>query len=270
MAVTEPGYRVARTPWQVTRSVWHAMFIREALARTMANRMAWFWMLFEPIAMIAIMVLIRTVVIGRVRHIDGAEFVPWLITGLFGFHLVRENMMRPIGAIDGNQGLFAYRQVKPIDPVFIRCYLEGLLKTFVFLLFVIAGILLEFDLMPDEPLLALFFWLSLWLLGAGAGLTFSAIAGLVPEVAKIIRLLSLPLMIASGVIFPLNFVPHALLEYLMWNPIVHGLELLRGAFFASYRPVAGTSELYLWCWVLASGSLGLALHLRFEQRLKRQ
>src|SRR5690554_3314034 len=117
------------------------MFIREALARTMADRMAWFWMLFEPIAMIAIMVLIRTVVMGRVRHIDGAEFIPWLITGLFGFYLIRENLMRPIGAVDANAALFAYRQVKPIDPVLIRCYLEGMLRTFIFLIFILAGVL---------------------------------------------------------------------------------------------------------------------------------
>lgn len=259
-----------RTPWQVTRSVWHAMFIREALARTMADRMAWFWMLFEPIAMILLMIVIRTVVMGRVRHIDGAEFVPWLITGLFGFYLVRENMMRPIGAIDANKGLFAYRQVKPVDPVLIRCYLEGLLKSFIFSLFIIGGTLLDVGLLPANPLMALWAWFSLWALGFGAGLVFSAMAGLVPEIGKIIRIISTPLLIISGVIFPLNFVPHDLLVYVMWNPIVHGLETLRSAFFPLYRPVHGTSELYLWYWALSTMTLGLILHVRFELRLKRQ
>jgi hypothetical protein len=138
-----------RTPWQVTRSVWYALFMREAIARTMADRMAWFWMLAEPVAMIAIMVMIRTVVLGRDSHIAGADFIPWLIVGLFGFHLFRENMMRSIGAVEANQALFGYRQVKPVDPVLVRCYLEGMLKTFIFLLFILAGILLELDLIPD-------------------------------------------------------------------------------------------------------------------------
>jgi capsular polysaccharide transport system permease protein len=246
------------------------MFIREALARTMADRMAWFWMLFEPIAMTAMMVAIRAVAMGKMQHIAGAEFIPWMVTGLFGFYLIRENLMRPIGAIDSSKALFAYRQVKPIDPVFIRCYLEGLLRTFIFLLFIAVGGLLAIDLTPDDPLKALFYWLSLWLLGAGAGLTASAVAGLVPEVGKIIRLISLPLFIISGVILPLNFIPHNLLMYVMWNPIVHGLELLRSSFFNAYRPVAGTDGVYMWCWILGFVVLGLALHLRFEQRLKRQ
>ena len=259
-----------RTPWQVTRSVWHAMFIREALARTMADRMAWFWMLFEPIAMIVVMVAIRTVVLGRMRSIDGADFIPWMITGLFGFFLVRENMMRPIGAIDANKGLFAYRQVKPIDPVLVRCYLEGLLKSFIFILFIIVGTLLGVDLLPADPLGAITAWVSLWSLGLGAGLIFSALAGLVPEIGKILRIISMPLLIVSGVIIPLNFIPHDLLVYVMWNPIVHGLESLRASFFPLYRPVAGTSFLYLWYWILGMATLGLMLHVRFELRLKRQ
>jgi capsular polysaccharide transport system permease protein len=246
------------------------MFIREALARTMADRMAWFWMLFEPIAMILMMIVVRTVIMGRMQHIAGAEFIPWMITGLFGFFLVRENMMRPIGAIEANKGLFAYRQVKPIDPVLVRCYLEGLLKSFIFVLFIIAGTLLEVNLLPAEPLEALFAWFSLWCLGLGAGLIFSALAGLVPEVGKILRIISMPLLIISGVIFPLNFLPHDLLVYVMWNPIVHGLETLRAAFFPMYRTVQGASLVYLWYWALGMITIGLILHLRFELRLKRQ
>lgn len=246
------------------------MFIREALARTMADRMAWFWMLFEPIAMIVMMVAIRAIVMGSVRHIAGAEYIPWLITGLFGFLLVRESMMRPIGAIDANKGLFAYRQVLPVDPVLIRCYLEGLLKSFIFAIFIIACIFLDIDLIPIRPLKALFVWLSLWCLGLGTGLVFSALAGLVPEVGKILRIITLPLLIISGVIFPLNYVPHDLLNYVMWNPITHGLESLRSAFFPLYRPVSGTDFLYVWYWVIGMTALGLMLHIRFEMRLKRQ
>jgi capsular polysaccharide transport system permease protein len=246
------------------------MFIREALARTMADRMAWFWMLLEPIAMVLLMLVVRTVVLGRMRHIDGAEFIPWMIVGLLGFYLVRENMMRPIGAIDANKGLFAYRQVKPIDPVLVRCYLEGLLKSFIFILFIIGATLLGFELIPAAPLEGIFVWFSLWCLGLSAGLIFSVLAGMVPEIGKVLRIISMPLLIISGVIFPLNFLPHELLVYVMWNPIVHGLESLRGAFFPLYRPITGTSLLYLWYWILGMATLGLMLHVRFELRLKRQ
>ncbi|MFP3355396.1 ABC transporter permease, partial [Pseudoalteromonas sp. SIMBA_153] len=77
--------------------------------------------------------------------------------------------------------------------------------------------------------------LSLWCLGLGAGLVVSVAATMIPELGKIVRMLSLPLLIISGVIFPLNQMPHWLLEYLMLNPIPHALETLRLGFFESYR-----------------------------------
>lgn len=265
-----PSADRGRHPWTVTRSVWNALFVREFLARLMADRLAWFWMIAEPIAFVLIMVSIRVVVLGRDRAIAGAEFVPWLIVGLMGFFLFRENMFRSMGAVESNRGLFAYRQVKPIDPVIVRCYLEGMIRSVIFLIFVAAAPLFGVDLLPHRPLPAIAGWVSLWFLGLGIGLVLSALTALVPELGRIVRMVSLPLLIISGVILPLNMLPHDLLAYLMINPIVHGLEFTRGGFFEYYQVLPGTSLLYLWYWTLALIALGLILHIRFELRLKSQ
>ncbi|SHJ96835.1 ABC transporter permease [Halomonas caseinilytica] len=256
-----------RSPWDVTRSVWYAMFMREAISRTMSDRMGWFWMVAEPAAMTLIMVAIRSQIKGG-NLIPGAEFVPWLITGLMGFYLVREGLMRGLGAVDSNQALFAYRQVQPVDPVLTRNFLEGMLRTFVFLLFIVGCLMLGIDMMPDDALLAMFGWFSLWCLGLGAGLVVSVLGSLVEEIGKIVKLASLPLLILSGVIFPLNHLPHSILEYLMYNPIVHGLEILRYGFFNGYHVVHGTSLLYLWLFTFSLLALGFLLHVTFKEKLK--
>lgn len=256
-----------RSPWQVTRSVWYAMFMREAISRTMSDRMGWFWMIFEPIAFVLIMVAIRTFIRGD-RFIINADFIPWMIIGLMGFFLVREGMLRGLGAVDANKALFAYRQVQPVDPVLVRNALEGFLRTFLFLVFIAGGLLLGLDMHPHNALLAMWAWLSLWVLGLGAGLVVSVAGTLVPEVGRIVRMLSLPLLILSGVIFPLHMLPHWLLEYLMYNPIPHGLETLRLGFFEGYKVLPFTSMLYLWLFALSAVTLGLLMHVRFKQRLK--
>jgi capsular polysaccharide transport system permease protein len=209
-------------------------------------------------------------VIGRNYYIDGAAFIPWLLIGLLGFFLFRENMMRAIGSIEANERLFTYRQVKPVDPVLVRCFVEGTLKTVILFLFVAVTGLLGIDIFPDAFVAALVAWLVLWLLGAGAGLILSAASRLVPEVGMIARITTLPLLILSGAILPLNYLPHDILAYLMWNPVVHGLELLRGMFIAGYRPLTGTDPLYLGFWVVFMLFLGLVMHIRFESRLKAQ
>ncbi len=258
-----------RTPWQVTRAVWHAMFLREALSRTTGDRLAWFWMLAEPIAMVAIMAAIRGYSMGG-QQLFGADFIPWMVTGMLGFFLFRENMMRAIGAINANKGLFSYRQVIPIDPVLVRCFVEGSLKSFIFLLFVVAGLLLQENMIPDYPLMAIWCWLSLWTLGIGAGLTFSALSALVPEVGRVVQIVSLPLLIISGAIMPVQAIPHELQFYLLLNPILHGVESFRLAYFGSYHSLSGVSLIYLWYWALGLVLIGLTLQIRFKNRLKAQ
>jgi capsular polysaccharide transport system permease protein len=80
----------------------------------------------------------------------------------------------------------------------------------------------------------------------------------------------LPLLIISGVILPLNNLPHWVQEYLLWNPIVHGLEGLRLSFFDSYRTLDGVDMSYLWFWALSMIAVGLILHIRYQHRLKAQ
>ncbi|AEY02692.1 ABC transporter permease [Oceanimonas sp. GK1] len=259
-----------RTPWQVTRSVWFAMFMREAVSRTMADRMGWFWMIAEPVAIIAIMVAMRAMISHSNGLIIGADFIPWMIVGLMGFYLVRDGMMRGLGAVDANKALFAYRQVQPVDPVLVRNFLEGILHTVVFLLFIVGGLMVGMDMFPDNLINALFGWFSLWTLGLGLGLIVSVAGTLIPELAKIVRMLSLPLMIISGGIIPLHILPHNVLEYLMLNPIAHGLELLRHDFFEPYHMAKGSSNIYLWLINLALITFGLLLHARFKERLKAQ
>ena len=258
----------ARSPWQVTKAVWYAMFMRELVARTMADRMAWFWMIAEPLAMVALMVFIRSLVMGGGMMLMNAEFIPWMIVGLLGFYLFRENLTRSLAAIDMNRMLFAYRQVKPVDTVLVRCYLEFVLKTFIFILFIVGGALLELPLIPELPIEAIFAWFSLWTLGLGLGLVFSVLSTLVNEIGILVRVTTLPLLLMSGVMIPATIVPQHLQPYFLMNPIVHGVETLRMSFFQHYVTIPGIDQSYLWYWALSSMLIGLILHKHFEPRLK--
>ncbi|WP_417536950.1 ABC transporter permease [Methylophaga sp.] len=258
-----------RSAWAVTRSVWFAMFMREAIGRTMTDRMGWFWMIAEPALLLLVMIGIRSFIRGD-KLIVNAPFIPWMLVGMMGFFLIREGMMQGLGAINAIKALFAYRQVHPVDGVLVRNVLDGLIRTVIFLLFIAGGLILGTDFHPDNGFQALAGWLSLWLFGLGLGFVTSVLGTLVPEVSKIIRMLNMPLLILSGVIMPLNQLPHYLLEYLMLNPIVHGLEYIRHGFFEGYQVVHGTSLTYFWAWTLSSLALGLLMHVRFKERLKSQ
>lgn len=256
-----------RSALRVTWDVWSAMTLREFIARTTADRMAWFWMIFEPLATIGIMLFIRTHLMGG-RHISGAEFIPWLIVGMMGFYLFRSCMIQPMGAIDANKGLFTYRQITPFDAVIVRCYVEGMLQSFVFLLFILIASLFKIDMAAHHAFGVMTDWLSLWALGSGLGILVSVVNGLVPEAGKVIRLMTFPLLILSGVILPVTYLPHQAQEYMLWNPILHGLENMRTNYFQYYHSIEGIDMTYVWYWALTSMALGLMMHIRFAPRLK--
>lgn len=260
---------VTRTPWQVTKSVWYALFMREVFSRMFANRYAWFWLFAEPILFVMVMVGIRTF-LAMPDIIAGAPMIPWMIVGLTAFFMFRDGMTRSMGAINANKGLFAYRQVKPIDTVLVRCTIEGTIHSMVFVLFLSAMAIYGYHVVPQNFLMVVFAWGSMWLLGLSVGLIVSVITTIVSETSLIVNLISLPLMILSGAFLPLHFMPPYLQEWLLLNPIVHGVETLRLNFFSGYWSMSGIDLHYLHYWILAMLTLGLMLHIRFELKLKSQ
>ncbi|WP_199452303.1 ABC transporter permease [Marinobacter sp. bablab_jr008] len=255
-----------RTPLRITLNVWEGLFLREAVARLSADRIAWLWLLAEPIAHVALLVWVRTL-LGRIRVIPGAEFIPWLIIGITLFILFRNQVNRGMEAVNANKALFAYRQVLPIDTVLVRCSLEGVLSSLVVLMLLLGLKLLGYDMTPGRPLGALVVWFTVFAFGMGVALVFSTVVTAAQEASKFIKMAMFPLYFLSGVMIPVQYFPHDLQKYLLYNPMLHAVELIRLAYFEGYRAVEGVSYVYLLGWTTTSITLGFLLHIRFKARL---
>lgn len=259
---------MTRTSTAITLSVWKGLFLREALSRIFSGRAAWFWLLAEPVFHVLSLMVIFTVI--RMRVVGGIDTGVWLMVGMLAFFMFRRTGLQVMNAIDANQALFAYRQVKPIDTVLVRGVLEGLL------MIIITGILLTitalfgYSVIPADPLAVLEAFFGLWLLGMGFGLVASVVSRLVPELAQIIKLAMLPLYMLSGVIFPLSAVPQPFRNWLMFNPIAQGLEVVRLGFASHYHTVPDLSIVYVYDFALVTIFLGLVLQRRFALRLATQ
>lgn len=258
----------ARSALAVTLSAWKALFLREALTRLSAGRAAWLWLLLEPVAHLTIlMVLFSTI---RSRVMPGVEFALFLAIGVLGFDFFRSAALRSMAAISANAALFTYRQVKPVDAVLVRAFLEGVIKFFVGVVLLAGMALFGFDILPHDPLRVLVAFALLWGFGTGLGLMLSVGDTLIPEIGKVAKLVFTPLYFLSGVMYSPAMIPSALRQWLLLNPILHGVETLRGAFFFGYRLAAGVDLGYLAAFALGSLFLGLALHVRFATRIVAQ
>jgi len=255
-------------PFSTTVQVWQAIFLREALDRLFGMRAAWVWLLAEPGTHIGFISFLWGVL--RKKNMGGADVVLWIMVGMLAFFLFRRTAVQTMHSIDCNQPFFAFRQVRPFDAAFVRAGVEAFVMTFLFLCLFILAAFTGRDPLPRDPLMVIAALSGLWLFGLGYGLVASVTMRLVPEMTHILQILMMPLYLLSGVIIPIISVPHPYRDWLLFNPLVHGIESARMGFFTMYHTAPEVSLGYLYLWALCSICLGLALYRVFETRLVMQ
>lgn len=255
-----------RSPLEIQRAVLFALFQRELKARLGGRWLGAFWILLEPVAHVALMMLLLVYV--RHRLVPGIPTPLFLVTGVIPFIIFRNISLRVMGSVDANRGLFGYRQVKPIDPLLARALLEIVLYSCVYVLFLAGlGWFLDIQWFPALPLELIGVSAILIALGIGIGLILVVATDDVPQLRVFVRILYMPLYLLSGVIFPVHNFPSHVVDWLAWNPLLHLLEYSRH-YFAPHYPLIPQADLAYPAWLaLLALALGLSLYRVRRDRL---
>lgn len=254
-----------RSPWQVQRSVVFALVLREMSARVGGQWVGAIWTVFEPLAHVLMLVTVFGLL--RARSMPGIEYPVFLATGLIPFFFFQKLVTRLLDAIDANRGLFAYRQVKPIDALVGRAIVETLMNLIVYLVTLLILAWVGYHVLPGKPLEVMGVTALIALFGLSFGTLTAVLSHDRPRLRSIIRLLFLPLYLASGVMFPIDTLPREIIDMLLWNPLVHLVEISRQNFIPAYTPTGGINLAYPLAWTLASAALGLSLYRANRLRL---
>jgi len=247
---------VNRTPWQVQKSVVFALFLRELKTRFGTYKFGYFWMLLEPMAHIIVLSLIFSYV--RDRSLFGIDFPVFLVTGILPFLMFKNISLRVMDGVDANRALFAYRQIKPMDTFTARALLDSFLALVVYALILVGMAWVGLDVPFRDPFSVLFVMALLVLMGLGLGMFFCVITHFMPEAKTLIRIAFMPVYLLSGIIFPIAMIPREFLPILLWNPLLHAIEWMRGAFFTQYHMLNAISPLFVVMTTLAVLFFGLA------------
>ena len=232
-----------RTSWQITKSVWYALILREIQAMFWSRRFGAFWVLAEPIAHISVMMLLFTYI--RDRMIPGVPFALWLLAGIVPFFMMRGIIFGLMGAVPANQSLFTYRQVKPFDTYVARTALQIMTNASVYLILAFAMVFfLKYQIPVYEPIQMIATFVVMVLFAVGLGIIFSLLTFALPDIAPILRLMFFPLYLLSGVIFPIRWVPEPYYSWLLYNPFLHLIDMFRQYSLEQYTPLPGVNLLY--------------------------
>ncbi len=254
-----------RTAWQISCDVWRALLLRESVSRLFDSRTAWLWLFLEPLFHMAYLVFIFTAI--RVNTVGGTHTAVWILMGLLAYFYFNRTSNQLASGINAHRALFAYRQIKPIDPLLVRAVLEAVLLLVVSVV-MFAGLSVFIEMSwPSDPLGVLIAWCAAWVLGVAWGLLLSVATELLPDLGRVLMLFQMPLYFLSGVMFPIASAPAWIQEVLLLNPLVHCIEQARLGLNDNYHAVAGLDPAYPWAVAICLGLLGLALQRVYAHKL---
>ncbi|QKZ06084.1 ABC transporter permease [Pseudomonas eucalypticola] len=245
-----------RSSFQIQKSVIFALILREARARFGTRRFGAAWALLEPMCHLLVVSLLYTFLRGR--SLSGVEYPVFVLVGLAPFLLYRNTALQLMDSPRENRSLFAYKQIKPLDTFIGRVIVEACMSTTVYGVLVFGFAWFGFDMRITHPIE----WLAIVTLGLvfafSLGMLLALIAHALPSSKSVIRMMFFPLYFLSGVLVPAAYLPHGLLPYLLYNPFLNLLELIRAEVLPLYTPVEGVSLGYVAAWtvVLLFASLG--------------
>lgn len=255
---------MVRSGFEVQKLTIETLFLREIRTRFGKYRLGYLWAILEPSAHL----LMLLGILGYVMHrtMPDISFPVFLLNGLIPFFIFSSISKRSISAIEANQGLFNYRSVKPIDTIIARALLETLIYVIVYILLMLIVWIVGEYFKITNLLRIIGTWSLLIILSCSIGLIFMVVGRTFPEMQKVLPLLNKPLYFGSCIMFPLHSIPKQYWPYLLWNPLVHVVELSRESVMPGYIS-EGVSLNYLAMFTLVTLFISLALYRNREEAM---
>lgn len=253
--------RGALTQMQVV----YAVLLRETKTRFGSNQLGYLWALLEPLLWIGTFAAFDH--FFAKFSIPGMSILAFLTTGLVPFCLFRDTAARCLSAIEGNKGLLFYPQVRPLDLVIARALLE-IVTQFLVMAVLLGGLAIWEGRLVIENLLETLAGLALASgLGIALGLVLCGLSVYSQNVERLFPTFLRLIFWFSAIFHPVESVPQVMREFLLFNPVVHAIELTRDGWFPGY----GARHIDAWypaMWILILMFFGLTLERMARKRLE--
>lgn len=230
-----------------------------------AWRLGYAWMILEPLTHIGVFLVLFG--FGMRNETPGMPFAIMLLVAFLPFFMFMHSFTSGAKAVTSNRGLLNYGRVKPVDTVVARIALEGIIAVVSFSVLLTAfTIYLKIPLAIQDPARFILTFILFWWFCLGCALNIAIVGTLFPESQKILPMITRPLYFVSGLFFLATDLPQPIQGYAYLNPVFHGIELLRDAYFTTYETPGG-SLLTFFLIALTLNFTGGAFMLRFRDAL---
>ena len=234
----------------------YAFIIREFQRKYDKGYFRYFSIILGPGVQLGIMVAIFTSM-GR-KSVLGLSIPLFVLTGIipYGFFSSAGNCL---SIISGNMALLSYKQVKIIDTIIACVLMELLVNVTVFIGAVAICWYLGMSVVIYNPLSLISAFMLLFFLTLGLAMVLAVVGFYFAEFSYAIQVIFRALFYISGVFFSIESIPVQFQKYLLWNPLLQIIELIRFSFVGFQIPNE-LSYTYLVKSTVFMLTLGIALY----------
>lgn len=250
-----------RSSWRVFLTALRAFLLRELKNQFGRSRLGYFWAIAEPAAVVAVLVALHSFIRGDNAQLYGDSPIVFFVFGAVPYFIFMNNVQNAQNVCQSHKGLFSYRQVKPIDVILARCIIDAMMMSGVALAFLLGWWWLGNELVLDSALGLVGALFALFMLGSGLGLCFEVFGTVYNDMRRIFGIIMRPMFFMSGLFFTIDMVPLEYRGYLVWNPVLHGVDFARDAVLVGYTSPG--SIVFLALSILLLYFVGLAAYRRY-------
>jgi ABC-2 type transport system permease protein/capsular polysaccharide transport system permease protein len=212
------------------RILW-ALFMREVLTRYGRHNIGFLWLFVEPMIFTLGVTLLWTVT--RWAHGSGMPIVAFALTGYSSVLLWRNMPGRCIGALEGSLSLLYHRNIRVLDIYLARLMLEFGGATISFTTLSLLFISIGWVQPPHDLLEVVGGWLVIAWFGSALAVWLGALSHEYELVDKIWHPAAYLIFPLSGSAFMVDALPKYGQYYILFVPMVHGVEIVREGYFGA-------------------------------------
>lgn len=249
------GHQSLVRSWAIQRRVIVALLMREVLTRYGRHNIGFLWLFVEPMLFTLGITALWTAT--KAAHGSNLPITAFAITGYSSVLLWRNMPGRCIGAITPNLSLMYHRNVKVIDIFLARIFLEGAGATTSFVTLSLFFYSIGWMELPQDLLEVAFGWFMLAWFGASLALLLGSASEKYELIDKLWHPAAYLLFPLSGAAYSLDALPGNAREFLLYLPMVSGVEIVREGYFGrQYNAHYDLSYMALFCIALTVCALG--------------
>lgn len=207
----------------------YALLMREIMTRYGRHNIGFLWLFVEPMLFTTGVTTLWT--IAKAVHGSNLPIVAFALTGYSSVLLWRNMPARCIGAILPNLALMYHRNVRVMDIFLARLVLEAGGATISFVTLSLFYIYIGWLEPPVDVLKVIGGWCLIGWFGAALAIFLGALSEKSELVDKLWHPFSYLLFPLSGAAFIVDALPPVAQNYVLYVPMVNGVEIIREGYF---------------------------------------